>query len=188
VIAAVLEARRRSATSVSVACNAGSAAGKVADITIDVVVGPEFVAGSTRLKAGTAQKLVLNMLTTLTMVRSKTYGNRMVDVRAPNAKLVARAFSLVQDITGAADPFVAAALDADGEVKKAVAVILTGLPAASTRECLTAASGSLRAVISLTVLFLPSRGAQQCLMHSNSPSGSSTPSAAPRTSPTSRTA
>jgi N-acetylmuramic acid 6-phosphate etherase len=70
VIAAVLEARRRSARSVSVACNADSAAGREADIAIDVVViGPEFIAGSTRLKAGTAQKLVLNMLTTLAMVR-----------------------------------------------------------------------------------------------------------------------
>jgi len=99
-----------------------------ADIAIGVAVGPEFIAGSTRLKAGTAQKLVLNMLTTLAMVRShKTYGNSMVDVRATNAKLVARAFSLVQDVTGAPPAEVQAALDAsDGEVKTAIAVILTG--------------------------------------------------------------
>ena len=85
-IAAILEARRRSALSVSVACYPDSAAGREADIAIDVVVGPEFIAGSTRLKAGTAQKLVLNMLTTLAMVRShKTYGNRMVDVRTTKA-------------------------------------------------------------------------------------------------------
>ncbi len=150
VIAAILEARRRSALSVSVACNADSAAGREADIAIDVVVGPEFIAGSTRLKAGTAQKLVLNMLTTLAMVRSnKTYGNRMVDVRATNAKLVARAFSLVQDVTGASDPVVSSALDdADGEVKTAIAVILTGSSASVVRSRLVAADGSLRAVLS----------------------------------------
>jgi N-acetylmuramic acid 6-phosphate etherase len=149
VIAAILEARRRSALSVSVACNPDSAAGREADIAIDVVVGPEFIAGSTRLKAGTAQKLVLNMLTTLAMVRShKTYGNRMVDVRATNAKLVARAFSLVQDVTGAPPAEVQAALDAsDGEVKTAIAVILTGASAADVRARLEAAAGSLRAVL-----------------------------------------
>lgn len=104
-IAANLEARRKSALTVSVACNADSAAGREADIAIDVVVGPEFIAGSTRLRAGTAQKLVLNMLTTLAMVRSnKTYGNRMVDMRATNAKLVAQAFWLVQDGPGLRPP------------------------------------------------------------------------------------
>ncbi|SDR08357.1 N-acetylmuramic acid 6-phosphate etherase [Curtobacterium sp. UNCCL20] len=150
VIAAILEARRRSALSVSIACNPDSAAGREADIAIDVVVGPEFIAGSTRLKAGTAQKLVLNMLTTLAMVRSnKTYGNRMVDVRATNAKLAARSFSLVQDVTGADDPVVSSALaEADGEVKTAIAVILTGLSAPSARQRLADAGGSLRAVIS----------------------------------------
>jgi len=150
VLAAILEARRRSALSVSVACNPDSAAGREADIAIDVVVGPEFIAGSTRLKAGTAQKLVLNMLTTLAMVRSnKTYGNRMVDVRATNEKLVARSFSLVQDVTGAAPADVAAALDAaDGEVKTAIAMILTGSSASVVRSRLAAADGSLRAVLS----------------------------------------
>ncbi|MFJ2980727.1 N-acetylmuramic acid 6-phosphate etherase [Curtobacterium sp. NPDC087082] len=150
VIAAILEARRRSALSVSVACNPDSAAGREADIAIDVVVGPEFIAGSTRLKAGTAQKLVLNMLTTLAMVRSnKTYGNRMVDVRATNEKLVARSFSLVQDVTGAAPADVAAALDAaDGEVKTAIAMILTGSSESVVRSRLAAADGSLRAVLS----------------------------------------
>lgn len=149
VIAAIREARRRSAVSVSVACNAGSAAGRHADIAIDVIVGPEFIAGSTRLKAGTAQKLVLNMLTTLAMVRSnKTYGNRMVDVRATNAKLVARAFTLVQDVTGAPDVEVSAALsESDGEVKTAIAVILTGASASDVRSRLDAAAGSLRAVL-----------------------------------------
>ncbi|PCN48060.1 N-acetylmuramic acid 6-phosphate etherase [Curtobacterium sp. 'Ferrero'] len=149
VLAAIREARRRSATTVSVACNAGSAAGRLADIAIDVVVGPEFIAGSTRLKAGTAQKLVCNMLTTLAMVRRhKTYGNRMVDVRATNEKLVARAFSLVQDVTGAPDAEVSAALEAcDGEVKTAIAMLLTGVSADVARSRLAEADGSLRAVL-----------------------------------------
>ena len=150
VLSALREARRRSAASVAVTNNAGSAAGQIADIAIDVVTGPEFIAGSTRLKAGTAQKLVLNMLTTLAMLRRhKTFGNRMVDVRATNAKLAARSFSLVQDVTGAPDADVAAALhDASGEVKTAIAALLTGLSAASARDRLDAADGSLRAVLS----------------------------------------
>lgn len=150
VLSALREARRRSAASVAVTNNAGSAAGRIADIAIDVVTGPEFIAGSTRLKAGTAQKLVLNMLTTLAMLRRhKTFGNRMVDVRATNAKLAARSFSLVQDVTGASDADVEAALhDASGEVKTAIAVLLTGLSAASARDRLDAADGSLRAVLS----------------------------------------
>ena len=150
VLSALREARRRSAASVAVTNNAGSAAGQIADIAIDVVTGPEFIAGSTRLKAGTAQKLVLNMLTTLAMLRRhKTFGNRMVDVRATNAKLAARSFSLVQDVTGASDADVEAALhDASGEVKTAIAVLLTGLSAASARDRLDAADGSLRAVLS----------------------------------------
>lgn len=149
VLAAIREARRRSATTVSVACNAGSAAGRLADVAIDVVVGPEFIAGSTRLKAGTAQKLVCNMLTTLAMVRRhKTYGNRMVDVRATNEKLVARAFSLVQDVTGAPDADVSAALEAcGGEVKTAIAMLLTGVSADVARSRLAEADGSLRAVL-----------------------------------------
>jgi len=149
VIAAILEARRRSALSASVACNPDSAAGREADIAIDVVVGPEFIADSPRLKAGTAQKLVLNMLNALAMVRShKTHGNRRVDVRATNAKLVARTFSLMQDVTGAASAEVQAALDAsDGEVKTAIAGISTGASAADVRARLEAAAGSLRAVL-----------------------------------------
>ena len=150
VLSALREARRRSAASVAVTNNAGSAAGQIADIAIDVVTGPEFIAGSTRLKAGTAQKLVLNMLTTLAMLRRhKTFGNRMVDVRATNAKLAARSFSLVQEVTGASEADVGAALhDASGEVKTAIAALLTGLSAASARDRLDAADGSLRAVLS----------------------------------------
>ena len=86
---------------VSVACNANSAIGKVAKVKIEVVVGPEVLTGSTRLKAGTAQKLVLNMISTATMVRlGKCYQNLMVDVVQSNAKLRVRAQNIVIDATG----------------------------------------------------------------------------------------
>ena len=93
---------------------------------IEVVVGPELLTGSTRLKAGTAQKLVLNMISTITMIRlGKTYGNLMVDVRASNEKLRARSRRIVALATGADDAEIEAALAAtDGEVKNAILVIL----------------------------------------------------------------
>ena len=96
---------------------------------IEVVVGPELLTGSTRLKAGTAQKLVLNMLSTITMIRlGKTYGNLMVDVRASNEKLRARSRRIVALATGAADEEIEAALAAtDGEVKNAILTILGGV-------------------------------------------------------------
>ena len=89
---------------VGLSCNADSALAAAADHGIEVVVGPELLTGSTRLKAGTAQKLVLNMLSTITMIRlGKTYGNLMVDVRASNEKLRARSRRIVALATGADD-------------------------------------------------------------------------------------
>ena len=86
-------------------CNAGSAIGAAADLAIETVVGPEIVAGSTRLKGGTAQKLVLNMISTIAMVRlGKVHGNLMVDVQATNAKLRARAERIVMQATGHRTP------------------------------------------------------------------------------------
>ena len=96
-----------------------------------MLVGPEFIAGSTRLKAGTAQKLVLNMLSTLTMVRlGKTYGNLMVDVRVTNEKLRDRATRIVEQAAGASREEAAAALDAAGEdAKVAIAMLRAGVDA-----------------------------------------------------------
>src|SRR5262249_53947924 len=111
VLGAIAHARRRGALTIGLACNAGSELSAAVDYPIEVLVGPEFIAGSTRLKAGTAQKLVLNMLSTLTMVRAgKTYGNLMVDVRVSNAKLRDRATRIVQQVTGATREDAAAAL------------------------------------------------------------------------------
>lgn len=122
-------ARGRGALTVGVACNPGSALGSAAEYGIEVVVGGEVLAGSTRLKAGTAQKLVLNMISTITMIRlGKTYGNLMVDVRASNEKLRARSRRIVAVATGAEDDEIEAALSATGgEVKDAVLMLLAGV-------------------------------------------------------------
>ena len=94
--------RAAGALTVSLSCNRGAPLSGEAALPIEVLVGPEVLAGSTRLKAGTAQKLVLNMISTIAMVRlGKTYGNLMVDLRATNAKLRERALRIVQAVTGA---------------------------------------------------------------------------------------
>ena len=113
---------------------------------IAVVVGPEFIAGSTRMKAGTAQKLVLNTISTVAMIRlGKTYGDLMVDVAATNAKLRARARRVVTLATGAtADDADRALAAADGSAKVAIVSLLAGVGADEARARLNAAGGHLR--------------------------------------------
>ncbi|GCD43707.1 N-acetylmuramic acid 6-phosphate etherase [Streptomyces paromomycinus] len=137
------------ALTVGLSCNAGSALAAAADHGIEVVVGPELLTGSTRLKAGTAQKLVLNMLSTITMIRlGKTYGNLMVDVRASNEKLRARSRRIVALATGAGDPEIEAALAAtDGEVKNAILVLLAGVDGPTAARLLDGSRGHLRAAL-----------------------------------------
>src|SRR3954452_142015 len=102
VLGAIERSRTAGALTIGLACNADSDLSAAVEHAIEVLVGPEFIAGSTRLKAGTAQKLVLNMLSTLTMVRlGKTYGNLMGDVRVTNEKLRDRATRIVEQVTGA---------------------------------------------------------------------------------------
>lgn len=146
VLAAVAEARGRGAFTVGVACNAASDLGAAAEVAIDVVVGPELLTGSTRLKAGTAQKMVLNMLSTLTMVRlGKTFGNLMVDLRASNEKLVARSERTVMLATGVDAPTASRTLAAvGGSVKAAILVHLAGLEPAAADELLAEHDGFLR--------------------------------------------
>ncbi|WP_345585942.1 N-acetylmuramic acid 6-phosphate etherase [Streptomyces prasinosporus] len=148
-VGAVAYARARGALTVGLACNPGSALAAAAEHGIEVVVGPEFLTGSTRLKAGTAQKLVLNMISTITMIRlGKTYGNLMVDVRASNAKLRARSHRIVAQVTGAGDDDVRRALSAtDGEVKQAILVLLAGVDAPTAARLLRDARGHLRAAL-----------------------------------------
>jgi N-acetylmuramic acid 6-phosphate etherase len=148
-IGAVEYARARGALTVGLSCNADSALAAAADHGIEVVVGPELLTGSTRLKAGTAQKLVLNMLSTITMIRlGKTYGNLMVDVRASNDKLRARSHRIVALATGATDDEVDRALAAtDGEVKNAILTLLAGVDGPTAARLLAESGGHLRAAL-----------------------------------------
>ncbi|MEU6408976.1 N-acetylmuramic acid 6-phosphate etherase [Microbispora sp. NPDC046933] len=140
VVAAVEQARRLGALTVGLACNTGTPLARAADHAIEVIVGPEVVTGSTRLKAGTAQKLVLNMISTITMIRSgRTYGNFMVDVVASNSKLVDRAARIVSDITGTQVPRAREVLESAGrDVKTAVVMIERGVGADDARALLAA--------------------------------------------------
>ncbi|WP_431959487.1 N-acetylmuramic acid 6-phosphate etherase [Actinacidiphila sp. bgisy160] len=148
-VGAVEHARALGALTVGLSCNPGSALAAAADHGIEVVTGPEFLTGSTRLKAGTAQKLVLNMLSTITMIRlGKTYGNLMVDVRASNDKLRARSRRIVALATGAPDDEIEAALTAaGGEVKNAVLVVLGGVDGPTAARLLAESDGHLRAAL-----------------------------------------
>ncbi|MEV6795398.1 N-acetylmuramic acid 6-phosphate etherase [Streptomyces sp. NPDC051320] len=151
-IGAVEHARGLGALTVGLSCNADSALGSAAEHGIEVVVGPELLTGSTRLKAGTAQKLVLNMLSTITMIRlGKTYGNLMVDVRASNEKLRARSRRIVELATGADDAEIEAALTAaEGEVKTAILIILGTVDAHTAVRLLDESRGHLRAALRAT--------------------------------------
>ncbi|MFI6940581.1 N-acetylmuramic acid 6-phosphate etherase [Streptomyces sp. NPDC050418] len=148
-IGAVEHARTVGALTIGLSCNADSALAAAAEHGIEVVVGPELLTGSTRLKAGTAQKLVLNMLSTITMIRlGKTYGNLMVDVRASNEKLRARSRRIVALATDASDEAIEAALTgADGEVKTAILMILADLDATTANRLLGDSQGHLRAAL-----------------------------------------
>ncbi|MEU6101555.1 N-acetylmuramic acid 6-phosphate etherase [Streptomyces flaveolus] len=148
-IGAVEHARALGALTVGLACNAGSALAAAAEHGIEVVTGPELITGSTRLKAGTAQKLVLNMLSTITMIRlGKTYGNLMVDVRASNEKLRARSRRIVALATGAGDKEIERALAAtDGEVKHAILTLLADVDGPTAARLLEDSDGHLRAAL-----------------------------------------
>jgi N-acetylmuramic acid 6-phosphate etherase len=151
VVAALREARRRGALTIGLSCNTDSALSQVVEYPVEVAVGPEFIAGSTRLKAGTAQKLVLNMVSTIAMVKlGKTHGNLMVDLVATNEKLVARAIRMVQEITGVPADVAETALRGAGQhVKTAVVMIERGTDASAARALLDAAHGRLADALTL---------------------------------------
>jgi N-acetylmuramic acid 6-phosphate etherase len=145
-LGAARAAAKAGAFTASVVCVEGSELGRITEREISVVVGPELLAGSTRLKAGTAQKLVLNTLSTVAMIRlGKTYGGLMVDVVPANDKLRSRVRRIVGEATGATDDAVEEALTAaDGEAKVAIVALLTGSDADAARAKLDAAAGNLR--------------------------------------------
>jgi len=149
VLGALHEARARGALTVALVCNAGTPAAAAADLVIAPLVGPEVLAGSTRLKAGTATKLVCNMLSTAVMVQlGKCYGNLMVDVQASNAKLRARARRIVAAATGLDDGAAAKLLArCGGEVKTAIVAARRGLEPHAARAALAAHGGVVRAAL-----------------------------------------
>ena len=146
VLGALRQAVKRGAATVALTNNRPSEAETVAAVTIAPVVGPEILAGSTRLKSGTAQKMVLNMISTGAMIEiGKTYGNLMVDVQATNRKLQARAVRIVRQVTGAtAERAEAALAQANGSAKVAIVTLQTGVTPDEARQRLAHSGGFLR--------------------------------------------
>lgn len=151
VAGALRHARETGSYTAAIVNNSGSVLAEIVDDAIELLTGPEVVAGSTRLCAGTAQKIALNTLSTAVMVRlGKTYGPYMVDVRASNAKLRRRALRMVQEITGADEKAAAEALAATGDrVKPAVVMLLGDCDAAEAGRRLDAAKGRVREALAL---------------------------------------
>jgi len=146
---AIAYARERGALTIGLACNANTPLEQEVEIMIAPVVGPEVISGSTRLKAGTAQKMVLNMLSTGTMaLLGKTFGNLMVDVQATNYKLQQRALSIVRHATGLDEDAARTLLElSGGEVKTAILVAKANISPEQARERLAAHNSVLRAAL-----------------------------------------
>ena len=151
VLGGLAYARSVGCRTAAIACNPGSAVGKAADLAIEVEVGPEVLTGSTRLKSGTAQKLILNMISTASMVRAgKAYQNLMVDVMQTNEKLHVRAENIVIDATGVERAEARRAIDAaGGSVKCAITMLLAGCGAEEAARRLEEAGGHVRAAVGL---------------------------------------
>lgn len=149
VLGALAFAAERGALTVGISCNLNTPVSAAARHGIEVAVGPEVVTGSTRLAAGTATKMVLNMFSTITMIRmGKTYRTLMVDVKATNAKLVRRAIRIVTLATGVGEDRAERALDeADWNAKVAIAMLASGLDADQARAALEAADGFLGRIV-----------------------------------------
>lgn len=146
VIGALTYAKTVGAKTIALSCNSPSRIGALADIAIEIPVGPEVLTGSTRLKAGTAQKLVLNMLTTATMVKlGKVYGNLMVDVQATNEKLRTRSLNIIRDVTGVdKETATRTYRAASGNVKVAIVMLLADVSEEVATKSLDANGGRIR--------------------------------------------
>ena len=145
-IGALEYANSLGAITVSIASNAGCAMSQIADIAIETVVGAEILTGSSRMKSGTAQKLVLNMLTTASMIRiGKCYQNLMVDVQASNEKLKARAVKIVMEATDCTkETAEITLLQADNHAKVAILMILANVDKPQAEKMLAENQGKLR--------------------------------------------
>ena len=148
---ALAYAKKVGALTIALTANPNSEISKDVDHPLEIDSGPELLAGSTRLKSGTAQKLVLNMISTITMVRlGKTFGNLMVDLQITNEKLRDRAVRIIMQATGAVQDEASLALEESGnEVKVAILMILLTVDAATARERLKAASNRVQAALTL---------------------------------------
>ena len=146
VLGAIAEARQRGAFVAGLACAHPSPLAEAVELMIAPIVGPEVIAGSTRMKAGTAQKMVLNTLSTTVMIRlGKTFGNLMVDVQPTNAKLRRRAIGIVETATGVSQQEAQRLLDESGyEAKTAIVMALAGVSVEEARRRLQANSGHVR--------------------------------------------
>lgn len=144
-------ANQLSCKTIAVSCNKGSMIGEIAGLAIEAEPGPEVLTGSTRLKAGTVQKLILNMLSTASMVRiGKAYQNLMVDVVQSNEKLRTRAENIVMDATGVKREKARQTIDeADGKVKTAITMILADCDQASAAELLEKSGGHVKEAIKI---------------------------------------
>jgi N-acetylmuramic acid 6-phosphate etherase len=149
VLGAVREARRRGATTVGLSCNRPSLLGAAVDLEIAPLVGAEVISGSTRLKAGTATKMILNMISTGAMVSiGKTLGNRMVDLQPTNEKLRIRSRRILRELAGVDDALAGRILEAcEGRLKRALVVALTGVDPVAAQAILDSQGGQVRAAI-----------------------------------------
>lgn len=150
VVGGLVYAKATGCKTIAIACNQGSKIGESADLAIEPVPGPEVLTGSTRLKAGTVQKLILNMISTGAMVKiGKVYQNLMVDVQQTNEKLVVRAQNIVMEATGCTrERAIQALADAGGHVKTAIVSVLLDCDAEQAAVALGRARGHVRAAVS----------------------------------------
>lgn len=145
VVGAVKQAKEAGALTVALVNNKSTMIGGLCDITIAPIVGPEIISGSTRMKSGTAQKMVLNIISTTVMIKlGKVYGNLMVDLKASNKKLYERSIRMICSTTGFSQEKAAHYLEeADGQVKLAIMMIKSGLPRKQAEDLLAGADGHL---------------------------------------------
>jgi N-acetylmuramic acid 6-phosphate etherase len=150
VLGALSFARKRGAITVLLTSNRNSPATRLADITIAPQTGPEVIAGSTRMKAGTAQKLILNMLSTATMIRlGRVYNNWMVDLSMTNEKLRGRGLRILQEATGAGVPEAKRALIQSGNLRVALVMLKTGMSASEARRWLQRSGNNLSQALAM---------------------------------------
>jgi N-acetylmuramic acid 6-phosphate etherase len=164
VVGALQFARKRGAPTVLLTSNRISPASRFADITIAPQTGPEVIAGSTRMKAGTGQKLILNMLTTAAMIRlGRIYNNWMVDLSMTNEKLRNRGLRILTQATGASLPRAKRALAQSGSVRVALVMLKTRRSASQARRWLQQAGGNLARALAATTAAPRSTGAKEGL-------------------------